>query len=293
MNSNIIQSFNEFWLSAIKILPDLLVSLSVLIVFILLGRLVHKIFLKRIQNKWKDSIISSFLSEFVKWTFYFIGLTFALFNIGLGGFASSLLAGAGITAIIIGFAFKDIAENFLAGILLAINRPFDIGDIIQVGEVKGPVKGLDLRTTQIKTVDGRDIYIPNSMVIKNIFTNYTRDGLLRLDFQLGLDTYDDIEKAREMIIAYLLNQEDIIKEPLPNVTLEELGESSVTIRIMFWIDIFSAPKNDQSLLGETIRSRVMRQVRDLIIQNGFNMPAQIIEHKMYQADKPLRIKIMQ
>ena len=150
MYNKVAQSFSGFWQSLIDKMPDIFVSLSVLIVFIIIGKLFYRVFKKRIQNRWKDSIISSFLSEFLKWAFYIIGLTFALFNLGLGGFASSLIAGAGITAIIIGFAFKDIAENFLAGILLAINRPFNVGDIIQVEDVKGTVKGLDLRTTRIK-----------------------------------------------------------------------------------------------------------------------------------------------
>lgn len=293
MYSNVIQSFKSFWISIVDKLPDILVSLTVLIVFIFLGKLLYRIFKQRIQNRWKDSIISSFLSEFLKWAFYLIGLTFALFNLGLGGFASSLIAGAGITAIIIGFAFKDIAENFLAGILLAINRPFNVGDIIEVAGVKGPVKALDLRTTQIKTVDGRDIYIPNSSVITNVFTNYTRDGLLRLDFLVGLDTYDDIEKARKLIMDHLLNHEGILKEPAPNVTLEELGESSISIKIMFWINIFKSAKKDQSQLGEPLKSRIMREVKDLLIENGFNMPSAIIEHKMYNENNPLKIKVQE
>jgi len=293
MYKNVIQSFNSFWISILEKLPDILVSLAVLIVFIILGKVLYRIFKQRIQNKWKDSIISSFLSEFLKWTFYLIGIIFALFNLGLGGFASSLLAGAGITAIIIGFAFKDIAENFLAGILLAVNRPFDVGDIIEVAGVKGPIKGLDLRTTQIKTVDGRDIYIPNSMVITNVFTNYTRDGLLRLDFHLGLDTFDDIEKARKIIMDHLIKDKDIQQEPVPNVALEELGDSSILIKIMFWINIFKSAQKEQPQLGEPLKSRIMREVKDLLIENGFNMPSTIIEHKMYNDNNPLKVNVQE
>jgi small-conductance mechanosensitive channel len=291
MYRNIIESFENFWASVIVRLPDILVSLVVLIIFIFIGKLTYRIFKQKIQSRWKDSVVSSFLGEFVKWAFYIIGFTIALFNLGLGGVASSLIAGAGVTAIIIGFAFKDIAENFLAGILLAINRPFNIGDIIEVGGVKGPVQGLDLRTTHIKTADGRDIYIPNSMAITNVFTNYTKDGFLRLDFLVGLDTFDDIEKARKIIIDHLVKQNDILKSPVPNVSLEELGESSITIKVMFWTNIFKAAKKDQTLLGEPIKSRIMREVKDLLLSSGFNMPAQIVEHKMYQEDKPLTVGI--
>jgi small-conductance mechanosensitive channel len=290
MYDNVLKSFESFWQSLISRLPDILVSVIVLVVFIIIGKLIYRVFKQRIQTRWKDSLISSFMSELIKWATYTIGITVALFNLGLGGVASSLIAGAGVTAIIIGFAFKDIAENFLAGILLAINRPFKIGDIIEVTGIKGPVSGLDLRTTQVKMVDGRDIYIPNSTVIKNVFTNYTRDGLLRLDFSFGVDTFTDLEMLRKLIISHLIMQKDILDKPDSNVTMEEFGESSITIKVVFWIDIFNDKKEDQALLGEPVKSRMMREIKDLMIENGINMPAQIIEHKMYATDAPLIIQ---
>ena len=290
ISEKITESFEEFWASIIDKLPELLVSLLVLIVFIIAGKLFYRFFRRRIQKRLKDTILSTFTGEFIRWTFYVIGITFALFNLGLGGVASSLVAGAGVTAIILGFAFKDIAENFLAGILLAISRPFVIGDIIEVNNVKGPVLQVDLRSTQIKTVDGRDIFIPNSIVIKNVFTNYTRDGYLRLDFPVGLDFNDDTEKARNLIIEHLKKQPDILQEPAPNVVLDELGESAVVVKVMFWTNIFHTAKKEQVLLGEPVKSRMIREVKDLLLKNGFNMPAQIIEHKMYDEEKPLKVR---
>ena len=102
-----------------------------------------------------------------------------------------------------------------------------------------------------------------------------------------------MEKARKIIINHILQQDDIIKERVPNVTLEELGESSVTIKIMFWINIFKSPKKDQTLLGEPIKSRIMREVKDLLLEKGFSMPAQIIEHKMYKDESPLNVKVLE
>ncbi|HPE57617.1 MAG TPA: mechanosensitive ion channel family protein [Bacteroidales bacterium] len=291
MYERLIASFNHFWMSVVTRTPDIIVSLTILIAFIIIGKIFYRMFRIRIQKRWKDSLVASFISEFLKWSFYLIGLTIALFNLGLGGIASSLMAGAGVTAIIVGFAFKDIAENFLAGILLAINRPFKIGDIIEVSGIKGPVKGLDLRTTQIKMVDGRDIYIPNATVITNVFTNYTRDGLLRLDFELGVDTYTDVEMVRELIIKHIGVQKDVLKKPQPNVTLESFGESSIGLKVTFWIDIFKDKKEDQSLLGEPVKSRIMREIKDILIEKNVNMPAHIIEHKMYDPKDTLKIRV--
>jgi small conductance mechanosensitive channel len=273
MYDKLVQSFEEFWASIIARLPNFIISLLVLAIFVVIGNLLYRFFRAKMQLRWKDSIIASFLGEFVKWTFYIIGIAFAMFNLGWGGAASSLLAGAGVTAIIIGFAFKNIAENFLAGILLTLSRPFVIGDIIEVSGVKGPAVHLDLRSTRIKTADGRDIFIPNSMVIKNIFTNYTRDGFLRLDFLISFNKTDDIEKGRELIIGHLKKQPDILKEPSPNVELQSISDNMISAKVMFWTDIFHTAKQEQLLLGEPIRSRMMREIKDLLLETNLKMPS--------------------
>jgi small conductance mechanosensitive channel len=274
MYDKLVESFDSFWASIIIKLPEFIISLLVLAVFIIIGNLLYRIFRAKIQARWKDSIIASFLGEFVKWTFYIIGIAFAMFNLGWGGLASSLIAGAGVTAIIIGFAFKDIAENFLAGILLTLSRPFVIGDIIEVNGVKGPAVHVDLRSTRIKTADGRDIFIPNSMVIKNIFTNYTRDGYLRLDFLIGFQKSDDIEKGRELIIAHLKQQPDILQEPSPDVELQSISETMISAKVMFWTDIFNTAKDEQQLLGEPVKSRMMREIKDLLLETNLKLPEQ-------------------
>lgn len=271
MYEKVVESFQDFWASIITKVPDFILSLLVLAVFVIAGNLLYRIFRAKMQMRWKDSIIASFLGEFVKWTFYLIGFAFAMFNLGWGGAASSLLAGAGVTAIIIGFAFKDIAENFLAGILLTLSRPFIIGDIIEVSGIKGPAVHLDLRSTRIRTNDGRDIFIPNAMVIKNIFTNYTRDGFIRLDFLVSFNKNDDIEKGRELIIAHLKNQPDIIQEPAPNVELQTIHENMISAKVMFWTNLFNEEKDDQQLLGEPLKSRMMRDVRDILFHNNLKL----------------------
>jgi small-conductance mechanosensitive channel len=98
--------------------------------------------------------------------------------VGLTGVVSGLLAGAGISAFIIGFALKDIGENFLAGILLAFKRPFRVGDLVDIGGIRGTVLILNLRDTQIKTPDGKDVFIPNANIIKNPLVNFTIDGFI-------------------------------------------------------------------------------------------------------------------
>lgn len=291
MYNKMINSLNAYLVSFLDALPDIIVALFIFISFFFLGKMLNSIFRKRIQHRWKDKLVSSFLAQVIKWTFYLTGFIIALDVVGFGKVAASMVAGVGVSAIIFGFAFKDIAENFLAGILIALNRPFKVGDIIEIGSKKGPVKSIDLRNTHIRTVDGRDIYIPNAIMIKDVLTNYTKDGLIRLEFIVGLDQNDDLEKARDLIISYIRKQKDILKEPKPNVLTELIGVSSVDMKVFFWFDLFKGKPEEQSQIGEPLRSRVMREVKDLLLNAGFNLPSTIIEHKMYKEDGPLAIEI--
>lgn len=209
----------------------------------------------------------------------------ALNIVGFGGIASSLIAGAGISAIIFGFAFKDIGENFLAGIILALKRPFEIGDIIEVDGYKGNVEDLDLRVTHLRNFEGKDIYIPNSSIIKNTLVNYTKDGNLRVNFMLGIAPESNILKTRSLILEYLTQNKQILQTPNPNVVVQELGEFTTDLQVLFWVDILANKKLPDSYLGHNIRSKIITDIKEILDTNNIDMPSQVIEHKMYGANK--------
>ena len=285
MNIDFSKIFSEFYADISLMLPNIMSGIIVIIIFIILGKLFYSVIGKRIQKKWKDSIISNFISEATKWSFYIFGIIIALNIIGFGGIASSLMAGAGISAIIFGFAFKDIGENFLAGIILALKRPFEIGDIIEVEGYKGNVKDLDLRITHLRNVEGKDIYIPNSSIIKNTLINYTKDGNLRINFMIGIAPECDINQTRSLIIEYLSQNKQILKIPLPNVIVQELGEFTTDLQVLFWVDILANKKLPDSYLGHNIRSKAITEIKKILDENNIEMPSQVIEHKMYRENK--------
>ena len=285
MNIDFSKIFSEFYADISLMLPNIMSGIIVIIIFIILGKLFYSVIGKRIQKKWKDSIISNFISEATKWSFYIFGIIIALNIIGFGGIASSLMAGAGISAIIFGFAFKDIGENFLAGIILALKRPFEIGDIIEVEGYKGNVKDLDLRITHLRNVEGKDIYIPNSSIIKNTLINYTKDGNLRINFMIGIAPECDINQTRSLIIGYLSQNKQILKTPLPNVIVQELGEFTTDLQVLFWVDILANKKLPDSYLGHNIRSKAITEIKKILDENNIEMPSQVIEHKMYRENK--------
>ena len=285
MNINFSKIFNDFYSDISIMLPNIISGLLVIIIFIILGKLFFTIIGKRIQKKWKDTIISNFVSEATKWSFYIFGIIIALNIVGFGGIASSLIAGAGISAIIFGFAFKDIGENFLAGIILALKRPFEIGDIIEVEGYKGNVKDLDLRVTHLRNVEGKDIYIPNSSIIKNTLINYTKDGNLRVNFMIGIAPECNINQTRSLIIEYLEKNKQILKTPGPNVIVLELGEFTTDLQVLFWVDILANKKLPDSYLGHNIRSKAITDIKEILDDNNIEMPSQVIEHKMYRENK--------
>lgn len=201
-----------------------------------------------------------------------------------------LLGGLGLSAFLVGFAFKDIAENFLAGVILAFNRPFNVHDSIQVKDLMGRVMELNLRTTRIKTYDGKDIYVPNALVLKEPVTNFTRDGQIRQDFLVGID----YEADAEAVIAILLAQVKL--EPLvlqqasrqPFAVVEELATSTVNVRVYFWA---AAEEYRRGVLE--LRSRVMNRVKNtLLAADNVSLPSDIVQVQFPKSLPELRVRLV-
>ena len=233
-----------------------------------------------------DPLLVRFLARAFKIVLVIIGLLLALQVVGLGGVAAGVLAGAGLSAFVLGFALKDIAENFLAGIILSFDRPFDLQDTITIDGYTGQVISLDFRTSQIKTFDGKDIYIPNAIILKEPLTNFTRDGLIRLEFVVGIDYDDNIAEAIKLISDTLLKEDEVLKDNPPYAIVDQLATSTVNLRIYFWADTTDYKKGINLLKG-----RVVAAVKEALLDKGFGLPADIQELKIYKSDDPFPVKI--
>jgi small conductance mechanosensitive channel len=284
MLQKIQESFIRYWQSILDQAPDIIIGFIFLILFIFIGTLLRRVSKNRLVKRMDDLLLINFIGRIIFLLFTVIGIVIFLNQIGLGKAAGGLLAGAGVSALILGFAFKDIGENFLAGFFLAFSRPFSIGDVIEVESFMGTVKKLSFRNTHIRTFEGKDIFIPNAMLIKNALINYTRDGLLRYDFVVGIDYGDSVGDAA-LTIMEALNNEDRIEhsEDLePFIQLDEFGTSTINIRIFYWV-------NSYNFTGQiaTLKTSVMDKVLSNLIKNGFSLPADIVELKIYQEGQPI------
>lgn len=273
--------FGKYYDTLVKWVPGLLIGLTVFIVVMLIARGLRVLLNRYLEKRTEQVLIAHFFVRMIYILMIIFGIVIALDAGGLDGAATKLMAGAGVSAIILGFAFKDIGENFLAGILLAFKRPFRIGDLVEVQSTIGRITGLNLRETLVKTLDGKDVFVPNSMIIKNPIVNYTLDGYFRDSFIIGLDYGEDIPKTIDLIhnaIVGLNNGLGTGKEP--QIVVKELGTSTLNLEVHFWLVTDQPEFNIPGL-----RTVVITAVLDTLAKAKIYLPASVIEVKNYNQEK--------
>ncbi|MBS1517652.1 MAG: mechanosensitive ion channel family protein [Bacteroidetes bacterium] len=251
MGNEFLIIMEDYWHDILKFLPRVSLAVIVLIVFLILKNKTAKLFHKKVIKYSSDVFLADIISKIAKWVFLLIGFIIALNILGLAGFAGGMVTGAGISAVVLGLAFKNIGENFVSGVILAFQRPFEVGDVIVSSEYTGSVTSVGLRTTNIKTFDGNDIYIPNSLILNNPLINYSRDSVRRFDFTVQLDYGIDVNKVRKLILEVLGNYEDILKEPKSVVSIDNLT-SNVVVKCFYWLDTDKLRKSLLETKGEII-----------------------------------------
>lgn len=280
--------FNNAAMRFIDQIPQLVLGILVVVLGTLIAGWIGRFARRRISVRTEDPLMSRFLGMAIKYSIIIIAIMLALRAAGLGGIAAGILTAAGASAVVLGFAFKDIGENFIAGIILAFNRPFNVNDTVEVGTNFGKVKALDLRYTKLKTFDGKDVYIPNSDVLTEPVTNYTEDGFYRWDFVIGIAYEDNIEGAKETVLKALDKEPSVISdEEHENFVIEdELATSTVNLKIFFWVDT-----KDFRKTALITKGNVVRNVKEALEDNGYYMPADIQEIKLYGGEKEFPLSL--
>jgi len=282
----ILKRLEVYYEAFLKSVPRIGIAILILVLGIFIVNWLTSLFQKRVRRKSYDPLMSAFLAKAVKVVLIICVFLFTLQVAGLSGIAGAIFATAGASAIVLGFAFKDIAGNFLAGIILAFNRPFHVNDTVQIENVFGKVKTMEFRYTKIATFDGRNVYIPNTDVLTKPVFNYTEDGFYRTDFVVGIAYENDIEKAKEIIISCFDEDEDIVKDELHVnfVAEDELAASTVNLKVFFWVTTEDFRRGTLQTRG-----RMIKKVKTKLEENGFNLPANITELKFYDASNPISV----
>jgi small conductance mechanosensitive channel len=227
----------QIWLEELIMhIPNLVVAFLIVFLFSLTARFFGNIIGNVLRKGLDSKQIADLLTSIFKVSILIAGIFIALDFIGLKGTVTSLLAGAGIVGLAIGFAFQDMTENLIAGIAMGIRKPFQVGDVIRADNVFGTVKTINLRNTLVETFFGQLEIVPNKILFRNILTNFSVNRIRCIEIPVGISYADDPEEAAEVIVEQLNQCDFVIKKEETAVYAEGFGDSSINLLVWFWID---------------------------------------------------------
>ncbi|SEQ49451.1 Small-conductance mechanosensitive channel [Faunimonas pinastri] len=236
INPAFVLSKVETWVVGFqRLLPNIIVAVVLFAITFGVAWLIERAF-----RKWADqhdrANLGAVLGSLLKWIVVLFGLVLALTIVIPSLHPSDLVAGLGIGSVAIGFAFKDILQNWLAGLLILLQRPFSVGDQIVVNGFEGTVEWIETRATIIATYDGRRAIIPNSDVYSHSVVVNTARPTRRSQYDIGIGYGDDIEHARSVILEVLAKVDGVEAKPAPEVLVWDLASSTVNLRARWWTD---------------------------------------------------------
>lgn len=164
------------------------------------------------------------------------GILLALQLLNATSMVGAVLGAAGVAGLALSFAFKDLIENYIAGILLALRQPFCPNDHVEIEGHEGRIARLTTRATILVSLDGNHIRLPNALVFKSVITNFTRRPTRRFEFEIGLGVNEDLLRAQDTAVRTLSAMVSVEKNPSPEATIMTLGDSSVVVAIRGWVD---------------------------------------------------------
>lgn len=215
-----------------------------------------------------NAFVAALVAGTVRAIVLLIGFVVALDLIGATAVLGSLLGAAGVVGIAIGFAVRDMLENYLAGLFLSLRHPFSTRDLVKIEGLQGTVLRLTPRSTVLMGLDGNHIRIPNATVFKSVIINYTREPKRRFSFEVGVDVESDLVKTRNTVMDALEGMEGILDDPNPICNVQKLGDSNVVLFVAGWMD------QSTHDFGR-IRSEAIRLVKETLDEALIAMPEPI------------------
>ena len=225
--------FNQFFEKAVASLPNVLTAILIFVASLYLARLLSGLLKKVLERREADHEVTMLLSTITRWSIIVAGIITALqrfFDV------TAFLAGLGILGFTIGFALQNIMQNFVSGVILLLEQPFEVGDAVELNGYGGTVLTISLRTTEMRTFDGLIVMIPNADILSNTITNYTRADRRRIELPVGVSYGADPAVARQTVLESIKTVPGFLGDPEPVVVFHTFGGSSVDMTAYFWID---------------------------------------------------------
>lgn len=226
-----------YWLESVfEMLPNIVVAFLVMGVFYFLARGAGAAVRRLVHRATRNLPVSELLGTITRISTLMLGLFIALGLLHLDKAVTSLIAGVGVVGLAVGFAFQDIAANFMAGFMMAIRRPFEIGDLVETASFTGVIRRIELRTTTIRTLDGLVVTLPNKDVFQNAITNYTSTPERRMDLMVGVAYDSPLRRVREILNEVGLNTRFRDEGRSPEVFFQSFGDSSIDVVLRVWLN---------------------------------------------------------
>lgn len=247
-------------------LPYLIAAIVVFGAIYLAGIAVRRSIGAVVASRRRSRNVGLVLGRLAQWVTVFIGLLVGLVIVLPTFEPDQLVQLLGIGSVAIGFAFRDILQNFLAGILLLLTEPFRLEDQIRVGEFEGTVEAIETRATTIVTYDGRKIVLPNAWLFTEPVTVNTAFESRRQEYDIGIGYGDDVEVARAAMLRAMRSLEEVLDDPPPDALVYDLAPSSVVLRARWWI---RPPRRRDALES---RDQVLTAIKQALTEAGVDMP---------------------
>jgi small conductance mechanosensitive channel len=251
-----------------QMLPNLIVALLVLGLFWLAARVACSASDRALRRFDTHQAARDLISRIIRIAVLLAGVVVALGVMNLDKALASILAGAGIVGLALGFAFQDLAGNLISGVGLAIHQrwPFKIGDVVETNDVFGVVEKIHLRTSIIRTLDGKMVVLPNKQIYQNKVVNYSASGTRRVDLECGVSYGDDLDKVKRVVTETLDAIEGRDRSRDVEVFFKGFGSSSVDLVGRFWVDY----REHRDFLDA--RSRAIAAIRKAFDANDIVIP---------------------
>ncbi|MEG4105553.1 mechanosensitive ion channel family protein [Microcoleus sp. S13_C5] len=248
-------------------LPNIVLALIVFAIFYFVGRQIKRVVRRVTRHHHQARNLGLVLGRLAQSTIFLVGLFISLSIVIPTLKAGDLVQLLGISGVAIGFAFREILQNFLAGILILLTEPFRIDDQIVFKNFEGTVENIETRATTIQTYDGRRIVIPNAELFTNTVTVNTAFDKRRMEYDISIGYGDDIDHAKQLILEAMYSVKEVLKAPAPDVLAMDLTESTVNIRVRWWI---APPRRMDDLRS---RDKVISAIKKkLYVENGLDLP---------------------
>lgn len=255
------------WLTAlIDMLPNIAVAILILLIFYFLSKALTSVFGKVIVKISNNLSLNRLISNTLSLIVMMVGLFFALGVLNLDKTVTSLLAGVGVIGLALGFAFQDTAANFMAGIFLAVQKTFKVGEVIESNGYMGVVQQISLRATTIHNFDGQEIILPNKDVFQSAIENYSDTGRRRVDLACGISYGEDLDKVKEVAIASISGSKFLAENENISFFYTSFGDSSINFNLFFWIN------NTAQASYMEARSEAIIKLKKAFDQNNIMIP---------------------